>query len=51
MDRPAQNIDTYKLFQVAETFIYFYRKVYNWFAIAWYTSDFFDTFALINVLK
>ena len=29
MDRPAQNIDIYKLFQVGETFIYFYMKVYN----------------------
>ena len=36
MDRPAQNIDIYKLFQVGETFIYFYMKVYNWFAIASY---------------
>ena len=36
MDRPTQNIDIYKLFQVVETFIYFYMKVYNWFAIASY---------------
>ena len=43
MNRPGQNLDTYKLLQAAETFIYFYVKVCKWFAIAWYTYGVFDT--------